>query len=650
MKININNEYFSSNKTFTLDKEREVSGRLASDIKPWLKYYDTSIENYSDEKKRYLDTDCNIYDYFLNTTSGYGNILMLSYCGKNYYREDVIRKVEDYIKRFNKMGIKEGDVVSFMMLNNPDVIFMWFALSKIGAISNLIKFDEAEDRINNVLNKTKSKYFFISDIPMIVEKVSKGINNTEYLDSIVCLSLFESLPTIKKINMILDNIKDKEDIRGLYKEIKDMLANMKSDQSKSDSYKTDRRFISYKEWKKSTNGGKLVNRSNPKGNNIFTIVYSGGTTGNAKGIPLTNYNLTNSALGFKLGEYGFDKGKSSMSILPPAIAYYYNATFCLMCCGVSVNLIPFFTPKEYPKLLNKYKPNIFLAGPILFNEMASSNIIKDTSFITAPISGGDKLTVAEEERTNNYIKENGGSAFIHQGYGESECTAACTYAKDNAYALGSIGIPFINVIVSIFDENNNEIPFGEGKIGEICITGPTVMSGYYENTKETNLVLKEHNDGRIWLHTSDYGYMDKDGRVFHCGRSKRMITRDGDKVWLTAIEELIKMHHNVIDCCVVKGDDAIDREVPICFIVFKNEEDKLNTINELNRVIAEKLKHLSIPKYYVEIDEIPITEVNKKVDFVRLEKIDIYDNNTYQINGNLIEPKKSKIKVKKVEE
>lgn len=650
MKVNINNEYFNSSRNFVLDKEKETFGKLASDVKPWLKYYDIDIEYYSDEKKRYLNTDCNIYDYFLNTTSGYGNILMLSYCGKDYYREDVIKEVENYIKRFNKMGIKEGDVVSFMMLNNPDVIFMWYALSKIGAISNLIKFDEAENRINYVLNKTKSKYFFISDIPMITEKVSKGIVNTKYLDSIVCLSLFESLPSIKKINMILDNIKDKEDSKGLYKEIKNTLTNMKLEQTKSDSYKIDSRFISYKEWKYRTNGGKLVNRNNPKGDNIFTIVYTGGTTGNAKGVPLTNYNLTNSALGFKLGEYGFDKGKSSMSILPPAIAYYYNATFCLMCCGVSVNLIPFFTPKEYPKLLNKYKPNIFLAGPILFNEMVTSSVIKDTSFMTAPISGGDKLTVIEEERANNYIKENGGKAFIHQGYGESECTAACTYAKDSAYSLGSIGIPFINVIVSIFDEDNKEIPFGEGNIGEICISGPTVMDGYYENIEETNLVLKEHSDGRIWLHTSDYGYMDKDGRIFHCGRAKRMITRDGDKVWLTAIEELIKTHHNVIDCCTVKGDDAIDREVPICFIIFKNEEEKLNTIVELNKMIDEKLKHLSIPKYYVEISEIPVTEVNKKVDFIKLEKIDIYDQNVYQINGNLIEPKNGKVKTKRVTE
>ncbi|MGN1311894.1 MAG: AMP-binding protein [Bacilli bacterium] len=649
MKININKEKFNG-ETFILDKETRIEGKLASDIKPWLKYYDTDVKNYSDEKKAYLDTNMNTYDYFLKVTKGYGNILMLSYCGKNYTREDVINEVEKYIKRFNKMGIQKGDIISFMMLNNPDIIFMWMALSKIGAISNLIKFDEAEDRINDILNKTKSKYLFINDIPMITEKVSKGIINTNYLEKVICLSLFESLDKVEKVQMLIDNAKlqaNSNNIKEITKEIENILSNMKKQNEESNSYKKDKRFISYKEWKKITDGGKLINRPNATGENISVIVYTGGTTGNAKGVPLTNINLNSSAYGFKLGDYGFDCGKTSMSILPPSIAYYYNATYCLMCCGVSVNLIPFFTPKEYPMLLNKYKPNIFLAGPILFKEMVEGGVIKDTSFMTSPISGGDKLPIIEEESANDYIEKHGGKAKIHQGYGESECTAASTYSKDNALTLGSIGIPFINVLVSMFDENNKEIPYGEGKIGEICISGPTVMDGYYKDKEETDLVLKKHDDGRIWLHTSDYGYMDNDGKIYHCGRAKRMITRSGDKVWLSAIEEIVKTHNNVYDCCCVKGEDSAEREVPICHIVFKNAEEKYNTIKELDQIIEAKLKLLYIPKYYVVKEEIPLTEVNKKVDFIKLEKEDINNSNIYELNGKLIEAKQGKIKILK---
>ena len=647
MKINVNEDRI--NDSFTLDKEKKVEGVLASDVKPWLKYYNVDVDTYTYEKKAYLDTDMNAYDYFLKVTRGYGNIKLVSYCGKTFTREEVINEVEDYIKRFNKMNIKKGDIVSFMMLNNPDIIFMWMALSKLGATANLIKFDEAEYRIKDILTKTKSKYFFITDVPLITEKVSKA-KDVDTLESIICLSLFESLSSKQKLNMLLETAKDKVpngNIRLMSKELENTLTNMKKQERESEKYKQDPKFISYKEWKKITKNGSLLNKPMGTGSDISVIVYTGGTTGNAKGVPLSNINLNSSAYGFKLGDLGFDVGKTSMSILPPSVAYYYNATYSLLCCGVSVELIPFFTPKEYPVLLNKYKPNIFLSGPILFKEMVDSGIIKDTSFMTSPISGGDKLTVAEEEAANDYIKKHGGNATLKQGYGESESTAAATYSKEIAYALGSIGIPFINVLVSMFDENNNEIPFGEGKIGEICISGPTVMEGYFENKEETDLVLQKHSDGRMWLHTSDYGYMDKDGRIYHCGRAKRMITRDGDKVWLSAIEEIIKLHPNVFDCCVVKAEDEIEREVPICHIIFNNEDLKEETIKELNEMIYAKLKEHYIPKYYVKTKEIPLTEVNKKVDFVKLEKENIFDQSIYEIKGNLIELRKGKTKVLK---
>ena len=184
MKININNERFNDD-SFVLDKERQIEGTLASLVKPWLKYYDIDINTYSDEKMAYLDTDMNSYDYFLKVTKSYGNIPMISYCGKIYYREDVINKIEEYIKRFNKMNIRRGDIVSFMMLNNPDIIFMWFALSKLGATANLIKFDEAEDRIRDILVKTKSKYFFVNDVPLITKKDLSDIAGITLYDVVI---------------------------------------------------------------------------------------------------------------------------------------------------------------------------------------------------------------------------------------------------------------------------------------------------------------------------------------------------------------------------------------------------------------------------------------------------------------------------------
>ena len=99
--MKFNNEKLK-NTSFVIDKEKKIEGRIASDIKPWLKFYDVDVEKYTDEKTAYLNTDMNVYDYFLAVTKQYGNALMIPYCSKNYHREDVITEVEKYIKRFNK--------------------------------------------------------------------------------------------------------------------------------------------------------------------------------------------------------------------------------------------------------------------------------------------------------------------------------------------------------------------------------------------------------------------------------------------------------------------------------------------------------------------------------------------------------------------
>ena len=227
-----------------------------------------------------------------------------------------------------------------------------------------------------------------------------------------------------------------------------------------------------------------------------------------------------------------------MSILPPAVSYYFNATYNLMCCGVSVNLISKFSIEEYPSLIKEHRPNVFMAGPILFKSIRESGI-DDLSFATDPISGGDKLHEEEELAYHEFSKSKNCDTWIKQGYGLTESMAGVIYSIKPALKKGSIGIPLKYAEIGVFDympydefdpEKLEEKKYGE--IGELCISGPTVMKGYIKNPNETKKMLRVHKDGKVWLHTDDLCYMDEEGRVYHCGRSKRMLTRSGGKVWL----------------------------------------------------------------------------------------------------------------------
>lgn len=609
--------------------------------KPWLKWYS------EDSILTDVDDNDNIFDFFMKMAPD--DVSLIEYYGRNYTKKDIAKKVEIYTQRFSAMGIKEGSTVSFIMLDVPEVTFMWMALSRLGAVTNLIKFDEGPERISFMNNVGEADYMFVSEVPFILKNVKESMNFGNKAKEIISIPITSEMSKKYYVEMMSDIIKKtqgstSEKLKGLRKQI----ASIKEMGQESKAIiHSDKKFRTLSSWK----NGKLDKNYKIASNDrdrTSIIVYTGGTTGKAKGVELTNKNIINMAHTFKYSDLGFDLGKTSLNIVPPGVAYYLNATYALMCCGVRVNMISNFEISEYSSLIDKYKPNIFLSGPILLKQMAEDGVIKDASYVTDPISGGDKLHDIEEENINEFFKNHNSTAIVHQGYGESESTAAATYSKSNAAVVGGIGIPLLNVEVGIFDYQTSdefvpgeEVPKKYNEIGEICITGPTIMKGYKNNEEETDKVLRLHSDGKYWLHTDDLGFMDEDGRLFHRGRAKRMLTRSGGKVWLGTLEDVIKRSDYIKDCCCVKFDDEIEREVPVAFVI-SNTDFNDESVQALDEMVRMAQPEVYVPKYYVIVDKIPFTEVNKKVDFKKLESTDVFDENEYTISGKIIR-KKSKV-------
>lgn len=642
-------------------------GKPSMDM-PWLKWYPEEVITL--ERPR-----TNIYDYFMAFAPD--NVPLLEYYGKTYYKQDIKNAVDEFMGRFSSMGIKEGDTVSFMMLDVPEVFFSMLALSKLGAITNLIKFDESAERIKFMTNIGQSDYMIISEVDFIVNNVLESIKLGNEVKEVISIPITDLMSTkdtfelayTQVINKYKKKVEDDKNKKLSAEESKDLSNDIKEQnktklllksvedffieqQNMKKKIKEHPNFLSFSEWKKKYSSRTFPSTITDGKDKVVVIVYTGGTTGSPKGVEITNDNMVTIAHDFRYGGFGFDAGRSSLNILPPGPSYYLNATYDLMCCGVKVNMISNFTIEEYPKLIKKHLPNIFLSGPVLLNEIIKQNILDDTSFMVAPISGGDKYHTSEEEDFNNYVKEHDCSteknhqvATVHQGYGESESCAAASYAKSDAYVLGTIGIPLLDVTISIFDYQTydeyqvappQEKSFGE--VGEICITGPTIMRGYKNDVEATNMVLRLHSDGKYWLHTDDLGHMDSDGRLFHHGRAKRMLTRAGTKVWLGALEDTIMRHLNVENCCCIKRDDEIERETPVAYVVLKDESKK-DTFAELDEMVRLSKNEAYIPQFYVKTDEIPVTEVNKKVDFKKLEEQDILDSDKYTIDGKVVSEK-----------
>ena len=198
------------------------------------------------------------------------------------------------------------------------------------------------------------------------------------------------------------------------------------------------------------------------------------------------------------------------------------------------------------------------------------------------------------------------------------------YDEDgNVTKPGSVGIPMLNTVVSIFEPGTEtELPIGER--GEICICTPTVMKGYYNKPEETDMILRRHADGQIWAHTGDVGYMDEDGFVYLDSRIKRMIIRhDGFKVFPSMIENVISRHPAVHQCSVVgcTDKDHVQGRLPFVYVVLDPEGDKKKRqiVRELRQLCNEELPEYVQPVGYKFISEMPFTPVGK-VDYRKLEE------------------------------
>ncbi len=381
----------------------------------------------------------------------------------------------------------------------------------------------------------------------------------------------------------------------------------------------DERYIA---WKRFYRQGIGVNDTIPVKGHKDTpavLLHSGGTTGNPKGIVLSNGNFAALVEQAKIIFTKVKPGDSVLTILP--LFHGFGLGVCThtpLCVGAKVILVPQFKAQKFDKLLAKTNPNLIFGVPTLFEALTNCHNVPNLNLANVQyvISGGDCLSPNLNQKINDYLHKHGCNVNISQGYGMTESLAATALAFDAANKEGSIGIPFPGNYFKIVKPNTHQElkPYEDG---EICVTGPTVMLGYLDNEVETNEVLQIHDDGYVWLHTGDIGYMDEDGVFFYKQRLKRMIISSGYNVYPSYIENIIEQHPAVLSCTVIGIPHPYKVEVPKAFIVLKNDYLGLNVKNSIKKFCQKHLSQHSVPKEFEFRKSLPKTLIGK-VDFKKL--------------------------------
>lgn len=557
---------------------------------PWIKFY-------SDEIKSQLPlkySDSSMVGYLLEAVARYPENIAYEFYGYKCTYRELYSKIKEAAKGLKTLGVKRGDKVSICMPNTPSSIIMFYAINMVGAIASMIHPLSAENEIENYLNESESTILYVLDL--VYSKV-RNIIDTTSVKKVIVGSVGDDLKNYKKLIY-------KYNSRGKVPEIE-----------LSENIMTWKEFLNYGY----DYDGEIVTLSKPEDPAI--ILYSGGTSGEPKGILLSNLNFNSLALQCHLAIEGAQPGNSILSILP--IFHGFGLGVCIhtpLCCGMKLILIPDFNPKKFANIINKYQPNILCAVPSLYESLTKVKMEKNgLKCVLEAISGGDYMSDTTKKKIDEYFMEHGSNTEIRIGYGLTEASAATCVTPLNGYRKGSIGIPFPDMNYKIVRiGTHEEVPYGTD--GEICINGPTVMLGYINNAAATIQTLRKHSDGKMWLHTGDIGSMDEDGYVYYQQRLKRMIVSNGYNLYPSHIENIINGHPDVLTSIVIGIPDPKKVQVAKAFIVLKDGvEQSKDVLKSIKSHCEINLARYSLPAEYEFRESLPKTLVGK-VAYTKLEK------------------------------
>ncbi len=341
---------------------------------------------------------------------------------------------------------------------------------------------------------------------------------------------------------------------------------------------------------------------------VAFLQYTGGTTGISKGATLSHRNIVANTLQADawLKPALMQEPRVEQLFMLVALPLYH--IFALTACaligmrnGAVSLLIP--NPRDIPNLiseLSKYPVNYFPAVNTLFNALLNHRDFGKLKWnhLKSSIGGGMAVQQLVAER---WVKATG--TPIIEAYGLSETSPGLTANLcDITEWTGTVGFPFPSTDISIRDDNNIQVPYGER--GEICARGPQVMVGYWNRPDETAQVMT--SDG--FFRTGDIGIMDTDGRVKIVDRKKDMITVSGFKVFPNEVEDVAMMQGGVLECAAVGMPDAHSGEAVKLFAVKKAPD---LTEQDLRRYMLGQLAGYKVPKIIEFRSELPKTNVGK---------------------------------------
>ncbi|GGS19300.1 long-chain-fatty-acid--CoA ligase [Streptomyces humidus] len=333
---------------------------------------------------------------------------------------------------------------------------------------------------------------------------------------------------------------------------------------------------------------------------LALVIYTSGTTGRPKGVELTHGNI-DAMTAAMVESMRLTSDDHSMLILP---LFHVNgivvSVLSPLRAGGRATVVGRFSVRDFFAAVETARPTYFSGVPAIYAMLANlpPEVRPDTSSLRFVVCGAapmpPQLIQAVEQRYGVRLIE---------GYGLSEATCASTSNPvDGVRRPGTVGLPLPHQRVAIMDRDGRPVP--DGGIGEVVISGPTVMRGYLGRPEETARAVR---DG--WLHTGDVGRLDEDGYLVLVDRMKDMIIRGGENIYPKEIETVLHDHPAVLEAAVVGRPDEVMGEVPIAFLSVHGSDRP--SASDIREFLTARLALYKIPDEVLIVPEVPKNAVGK---------------------------------------
>lgn len=537
----------------------------------WLKHYEEEVP------KTLKYTSAPLHSLLDNACRQFPDAPALHFMGKQMTYRELGEETQTFARVLQNLGVKKGDRVAIMLPNCPQAVIAYYAALQIGAVVVQTNPMYVERELEHQLVDSMATMMICVDL--VYDKVAAVFAKTK-LKHIIVTSIKDYLPFPKNVLYPLQlrkegtkiNIPQAPHISHWARVMKEALPPLKEVPIDPEE-------------------------------DLALLQYTGGTTGLAKGVMLTHANLIANTEQLRAWSHRSQVGKERLLAVLPFFHVYgmtVGMNLCILLAGQLI-LIPRFEPETILKAIDKLHPTLFPGAPTMYVGLINHPELEkyDIQSIEACLSGASALPREVQEK---FEQITGGR--LVEGYGLTEASPV-THANPiwGQRKNGSIGLPLPDTDSRVIDlETGETLPPGE--VGELAVSGPQVMKGYWNRPEETASELK---DG--WLRTGDMGTMDEDGYFYIVDRKKDMIVAGGFNIYPREVEEVLYEHEAVLECAVAGIPDAYRGETVKAYVVLR--EKRSATSEELEDFCRERLAAYKVPRAFEFRESLPKTLVGK---------------------------------------